>query len=252
MLAIFSVILPVAGCQNYNTALAPVDDVSLETSAPDPLARVVVTIKYGLPDGCYTFDGTRVVAISDGFDIGVWIKKPVSSQACAEIYGQGTTTVDLGRKFEAGKSYTIRVNGVDHRITIPGAGGDDEFIIKPAPIVNVDVRIAESFPPQVFVDIRGVLTDGCTVLNETKVQRQGNIIDITVTTQRPRDAVCIQVISFFDTVVPLGSDFITGVQYTLRVNGQAQQFSVDSGIVPPPGTVPAPGGGSVPDLPPTR
>ena len=143
------------------------------------------------------------------------------------------------------------------------------MIIKPAPIVSAEVRIAESFPPQVFIDIRGVLTDGCTVLNETKVQRQGNVIDITVTTQRPRDAICIQVISYFDTVVPLGSEFVAGQVYTLRVNGQSQQFSIDAGIRPPPDSVPPPGttppgtivpgsgnsgsgGGSEPSPPPTR
>ena len=143
------------------------------------------------------------------------------------------------------------------------------MIIKPAPIVSAEVRIAESFPPQVFIDIRGVLTDGCTVLSETKVQRQGNVIDITVTTQRPRDAICIQVISYFDTVVPLGSEFVAGQVYTLRVNGQSQQFSIDAGIRPPPDSVPPPGttppgtivpgsgnsgsgGGSEPSPPPTR
>jgi len=234
LVAIVGLLIPVAGCQRYDSALAPIDDVSIEIPSSAPLSGVIVSIKYGLPDSCYTFDRTRVVEISDGFDIGVWIKKPIGPVACAEIYRQQTTTVDLGRKFEPGKSYTIRVNGVERQITIPGEGGDGAMIIKPAPIVSVEVRSAESFPPQVFVDIRGVLTDGCTILNETKVQRQGNVIDITVTTQRPRDAVCVQVVSFFDTAVPLGSDFIAGQQYTLRVNGQAQQFNVGSstGLTP--------------------
>ncbi len=253
LIALIVLLVPTVGCQNYDTSLAPIDDVSINISTPDPLAMVNMTIQYGLPNSCYSFDRTRVVEISDGYDIGVWIKKPVGAAACAEVYGTGTIGVDLARKFEPGKSYTIRVNGVDHRITIPGAGGGDgEIVIKPAAIVSTEVRIAESFPPQVFVDIRGILTDGCTVLNETKVQRQGNVIDITVTTQRPRDAVCIQVISFFDTVVPLGSDFIAGQTYTLRVNGKEQQFSVGPGSGPTPSAVPPDrGSGSSPAPPAT-
>jgi hypothetical protein len=234
-----------AGCQKYDSTLAPIDDVSIEISSSAPLPSVVVSITYGLPDGCYSFDKTRVVEISDGFDIGVWIKKPAGADACAAVYRNETTTVDLGRKFKAGQSYTVRVNGMERRFTVPEEGGlDGETIVKEAPIVRVDVRIAESFPPQVFVDIRGVLTDCCTALNAVDVKRQGTVIDITVTTQRPKDAVCIQVISFFDTVVPLGSDFIAGQTYTLQVNGQEQQFSGGSsaGLIPiePGGGIGAP------------
>jgi hypothetical protein len=200
-----------------------------------------VSITYGLPDGCYSFDKTRVVEISDGFDIGVWIKKPVGADACAEVFGTETTTIDLCRKFEHGQSYTVRINGIERRFTVPEEGALGETIIKPAPIVSVEVRIAESFPPQVFVDIRGVLTDGCTTLNAVDVKRQGAVIDITVATQRPQDAICIQVFSFFDTAVPLGADFVAGQTYTLRVNGQAQQFNVGSSNGQTPAVVPSPG-----------
>ena len=242
LIALAVLLLPVAGCQDFNSTLAPIEAIAIDVSTPDPLSNVTVSITYGLPDSCYSFDKTKVVDITDGFDIGVWIKKPVSAEACDQVFRTETTAVNLGSKFEPGKSYTIRINGVERKITIPEEGaGDEEMVIKPAPIVNVDVRIAESFPPQVFIDIRGILTDGCTALNGVEVTRQGTVIDITVTTQRPRDAVCIQVISFFDTVVPLGSNFIAGQNYTLRVNGKAQQFNVSTGIVPPPDIVPPPG-----------
>ncbi len=238
---VIGLLVPVTGCQEFNSELAPVQDVRFDISDTEPLAAVTVTVQYGLPNGCYSFDRTKVVEITGGWDIGIWIKIPANAEACTEIYGMGETTVDLGKKFEQGQSYTIRINGSDRTINIPTQGAVEDLIIKPAPIVSASVRIAESFPPQVFVDIRGILTDGCTFLHETVVQLQGNIIDITVNTQWPKDAVCIQVISFFDTVVSLGSDFISGQQYTLRVNGKSQFFSVDSGVVPPPDTAPTPG-----------
>jgi len=227
---IIGLLVPIAGCRQYNRELAPIENVTVEISDPDPFSTVRVNISYGLSDGCYSFDSARVVKISDGFDIGVWVKKPVSAAACTEIYRIEATTVELGRGFQAGQTFTIRVNGVERRITIPEPGANNgDFVVKPAPIVSASVRIAESFPPQVFVEIRGVLTDGCTTLKETNVQRQGNVIDITVTTQRPKDAICIQIISYFDVAVPLGSDFAAGQEYTLRINGQVQQFTVYSG-----------------------
>ena len=64
-------------------------------------------------------------------------------------------------------------------------GGDAELDIKLAPIHEVDVYIAESFPPQVMVHMQGGLSDGCTTLREIKTERNGNVIDIKVTTQRP-------------------------------------------------------------------
>lgn len=245
---IIGLLVPIAGCQQFDRELAPIENVEIEISDPDPMSRVKVNVTYGLPDGCYSFEGVRVVEISDGFDIGIWLKKPKSAQACTEIYRTESTSIELGRSFQPGQNITIRVNGVERRITIPDQSSNQgDVLVKPAPIVSAKVRIAESFPPQVFVDIKGVLTDGCTTLKGTDVQRQGNLIDIAVTTQRPRDAVCIQIVSYFDVAIPLGSNFIAGQQYTLRVNGQSQQFTVDSGA----STVPTAPDRDTP-IPPTR
>lgn len=233
--AVIGLMVPITACQQSTSSLAPIQNVSINISAADPLADVTVTIEYGLPDSCYSFDKKKLTEITDGFDIGVWIKKPISSEACDLVFTTETVTVDLGNKFSPGQSYTIRVNGEDRKITIPEAGADPNITIKPAVISKVDVRIAESFPPQVFIDIQGVLTDSCTTLNNVDTKRQGTVINITVTTQRPKDAICAQVISYFSTTVPLGSDFVSGQVYTLRVNGQEQQFNVDGNSVPTPG-----------------
>ena len=100
----------------------------------------------------------------------------------------------------------------------PPADKNGEIEIRLAPIEEVQVRIAESFPPQIFVYIRGGLADGCTTFHEEKVERSGNIISINVTTQRPKDAVCTQVYGTFERNVALGSDFTSGVTYTVNVN----------------------------------
>lgn len=93
----------------------------------------------------------------------------------------------------------------------------NDIIIRDAPIHEVRIN-AESFPPQVFICIKGGLADGCTTFNGVTVIRQGNTIDIHVTTARPREAICTQVYGFFEKTVGLGSDFNSGESYIVNVN----------------------------------
>ncbi len=96
--------------------------------------------------------------------------------------------------------------------------------IKPAPIHDVQISIAESFPEQIFVYIQGGLADSCTTFHDLKTERIGNTIKIEVTTERPRNAVCAQVYGFFEKNINLGSDFISGDSYIVDVNGVTETF----------------------------
>ena len=113
---------------------------------------------------------------------------------------------------------------------MPAAVGCDsdvdgnELEIRLAPIHEVRVNIAESYPPQVFVYIRGGLADSCTTFHETSTERISNTINITVTTQRPKGAQCAQVYGYFEENVPLGSDFVSGETYTINVNDEIISF----------------------------
>ena len=93
--------------------------------------------------------------------------------------------------------------------------GSDEFDIRPAPIYEVDIRIAESYPPQVFIYIKGGLSDRCTTFHELTRERSGNTIIINVTTKHPKDTICPAVYGYFEKNVNLGSDFISGQKYTI-------------------------------------
>lgn len=101
---------------------------------------------------------------------------------------------------------------------------EEEIEIRPAPIHEVQVNIAESFPPQVFVYIKGGLSDGCTTFHELTTERSGNTINITVTTQRPKNAICTQVYGSFEKNVALGSDFTSGETYRVNVNDEITSF----------------------------
>lgn len=106
----------------------------------------------------------------------------------------------------------------------PTNNNTGEIDIRLAPIHDVQVRMAESYPVQVFVYIKGGLADGCTTFNDLTVERIGNVVDITVTTLRPRGAICTQVYDFFERNVALGSDFTSGQTYTVQVNDMTTIF----------------------------
>jgi len=108
----------------------------------------------------------------------------------------------------------------------PVQSGSDLLEIRLAPIHEVQVNIAESYPPQVIVYIKGGLEDGCTTFHEITEVRRGNTIIINVTTQRPIDAICTQVYGFFDKNLNLGSDFISGQKYNIQVNETTHIFTM--------------------------
>src|SRR5512139_2283131 len=90
------------------------------------------------------------------------------------------------------------------------ATGCSGYGIAPAPIHEVSVSVAESFPPQIFVYIKGGLRDGCTTFNDLNTSRNETTVTIKVTTKHPRNKVCPAVYTFFEKNVSLGSDFVPG------------------------------------------
>ncbi len=92
------------------------------------------------------------------------------------------------------------------------------YDIEDAPIHEVDVSFAESFPVQVFVHINGGLPDSCASFNNIETTRQGDTINIRVTIKRAGETACVQVYRFFDKNINIGSDFLTGQSYTIIVN----------------------------------
>ncbi|MEZ4501585.1 MAG: hypothetical protein R3C39_03080 [Dehalococcoidia bacterium] len=110
-------------------------------------------------------------------------------------------------------------------VPLPGPG---ETIEVPAPIVSVDVRVAESFPPQYFVEVVSAQPDGCHRFSRYEVSRDGTTVRIDVYNTRPEDlsvVLCTMIYGETTSNVALGSDFESGVEYTLEVNDVTQTFT---------------------------
>ncbi len=91
---------------------------------------------------------------------------------------------------------------------------------------SVAIRTAQSFPVQVFAQVKGVIGDGCSELRPLEQSQSGNVITLEITRLRPENAVCTQIAKLFDQSIRLEAEFRTG-DYVLRVNGTAYPFRVD-------------------------
>jgi hypothetical protein len=98
--------------------------------------------------------------------------------------------------------------------------------IKPAPIHEINISYAKSNPPQVLVSIKGGLPDGCSKFHDVNFQVTGKTVDIKVTIERPKDAICTAIYGYFDQTINLGSNFVRGDVYTVNVNDQTTTFTM--------------------------
>jgi hypothetical protein len=97
----------------------------------------------------------------------------------------------------------------------------DENLIKGSVYINEsEVVMNESLPAGVGLVLKGDLPTPCNALRVvvSKPDDQG-YIELEVYSVVDADRVCVQVLSPFETVIPLGS--FSGGTYTLGINGEA-------------------------------
>ena len=117
-----------------------------------------------------------------------------------------------------------------------------------APIDGVTVNVAESFPPQYFVNVRSGLPNACNEFDRYEVAREGDTVRITVINLRPVEPLaCAEIYRTVESNVALGSDFEGGRTYTLYVNDVTETFVAQGAAAgsttpgqPPRVSVPAP------------
>lgn len=102
-----------------------------------------------------------------------------------------------------------------------GSGGTQTSLLQ---VESVEPRVAESYPVQVFVNVKGTLQDGCTSLGTTTQQRQGSTITVTITTNRTQAEACTLIAQLVDENIRLEGEFPSGT-YTVVVNGVQATFT---------------------------
>jgi inhibitor of cysteine peptidase len=104
---------------------------------------------------------------------------------------------------------------------------EGEVITGEATVGSVDILILESFPVQIRVLAKGTLSDACTTIHEITQEREGDTFTVTITTIRPADMMCAQVLTPFEESIPLDVQGLKAGTYTVDVNGETATFTLD-------------------------
>ncbi len=108
---------------------------------------------------------------------------------------------------------------------VQDVGGDRNVERYPIQIVQIQLRVMESFPVQGMADVRGIIPDACSSVREPEVTRSGYTFTIKIIGERPRDRACAQVIREYQRNIPLGA--LQPGDYVLHVNDVTTRFHID-------------------------
>lgn len=94
-----------------------------------------------------------------------------------------------------------------------------------APVQSADMAVLTSFPPQYAVKVTAGLPSGCAKADGSEVTQSGNEIRVAVYNTMPSGPIaCTQIFGTYDLTINLGSNFVTGQDYRVSVNGKMLTF----------------------------
>ncbi len=197
------------------------------TGSPDENQKVAA--EFVKTEATYRFDGIPdTLKVTSTTSVGNGWKYTIEFDSRHAGYGNRTGQVLA----EVVTHHTAEVTVQAGKVTRAIMDGQWDMIsqrmnveIKLAPIDEVRVYIMKSSPPQIGVYIKGGLPDGCTTFHGIETSREGNIINVKVTVQKPRGVDCPAIYTWFEKDVNLGTDFAFGTTYTLNVNDYSTTFS---------------------------
>ena len=221
-----------ADWRTWVEAPVPVVWANLIPNEPDPLLRVAYY--QSTIEGCAR-PGNQELEL-DGYDIVVRVtltQPPPTPWAipCHEQVVELDTVEPIGTSLEPGQTYRVIANGLETTtFTIPEPSLRDTFIAV-SPIESVEVMPLESDPPQYQLHVVSGMPkgSGCSQFNGYEIQRrESNRIDVAITHHEVADpfVACTADYPVVETLVPLGSDFEPGVDYTVSVNSETTRSFV--------------------------
>ena len=165
----------------------------------------------------------------DGKDIVATVtlmQPPPTSWAipCNEKVVELDTVLPIQASLEPGQTYRVIVNDrVTTTFSLPRAGFPDSALAE-SPIESAEIVVLERDPKEYQLRIVSAMQHGssCSQFNGFEIRRsESNSIDIIVTHHHvvAKDVICTTDYPIVETIVPLGSEFEPGMEYTVSVNG---------------------------------
>ncbi|HXG36071.1 MAG TPA: hypothetical protein VNL15_03790 [Dehalococcoidia bacterium] len=96
-----------------------------------------------------------------------------------------------------------------------------------APIDGAEVLTLESSPLQYTLRVVSGLPNGCARFNRYELERSAEVIKVTVWNLMPakQGVICTQIYGTVEHSIRLGSDFRSGMTYTVQVNNVTKTFT---------------------------
>ncbi|MFN2148823.1 MAG: hypothetical protein ACK2T2_10560, partial [Anaerolineales bacterium] len=113
---------------------------------------------------------------------------------------------------------------------------EGEVLYGKATVEEVSVVFLESFPLQVQVVAKGYLADSCTSIDEVIVKQVDDTFTAEITTRRPAQEMCAQIVQPFEKNIPLDVYGLPAGDYTVDVNGVTAQFTFNQDNILPDGS----------------
>ena len=202
---------------------APVVWANLIPNEPEHLLRVAYY--QSTIEGCAR-PGNQGLEV-DGYDIRVWVtlmQPPPTAWAipCDEKVVELDVVEHITEPLEPGQTYRVIANDRETTtFTVPKSELPHTFIDE-SPIESADIVVLESAPAQYELRVvSGMPSGSCSQFNGYEIRRsENNSIDVAITHHQVADpqVICTADYPIVETVVPLGSDFEPGEEYTVIVN----------------------------------
>ena len=169
----------------------------------------------------------------DGYDIiaRVTLMQPPQTPwaiPCDEQLVELDTVLHIETPLETGQTYRVIVNEVETTtFTLPKPSLGFTFIDE-SPIESVEVMESEGTAPEYQLRVVSGMPkgSGCSQFNGYEIRRsERNRIEVAITHHEVAepDVVCIADYPIIETLVPLGSDFESGVEFTVSINSEVTE-----------------------------
>ena len=172
----------------------------------------------------------------EGYDIIVRVtlmQPPPTPWAipCHEQVVELDTVEPIGTSLEPGQTYRVIVNGLETTTFTMLETSLRYTFIAESPIDSVEVVTLESAPLQYQLRVVSGMPKGssCSQLNGYEIRRkESNRIDVAITHHQVADpfVTCTADYPVVETIVPLGSAFEPGIEYTVIVNSETTRSFV--------------------------
>lgn len=95
-----------------------------------------------------------------------------------------------------------------------------------AKVDNINLTTAQGMD-QLIIEVSGYHPDSCTEIEEITTTRNGKELTVNITTKRPEDAMCSQVIEHFEKDIKFNIDGLDESTYNVCVNGVNKSIAFD-------------------------